>query len=236
MKPTLVFLPGLLCDAALFAPQTQALPDVCVPWVADLTRDESIAGMAARVLSEVPAEHFSLAGLSMGGYVAQEILRQAPHRVQRLALLATRSRPDEPEETQRRHLLMALAQSESGFTPVTTRLLPLLIHPSRVGEESLVTVIREMAERVGVDAFLRQQRAIIARPDFRPGLRSIECPTLLICGLQDALTSVEFHLEMAGRIPGARMEIIEDCGHLSTLERPKAVNALLRAWLSGALP
>ncbi len=235
MKPVLVLLPGLLCDAALFKPQTDALLEICAPWVADLTRDATISDMAARVLRDIPANEFALAGLSMGGYVAQEILRQAPHRVQRLALLDTRSRPDEPAETERRRLLMALAQSERGFTPVTTRLLPLLIHPARVSEESLVTVIREMAERVGVDAFLRQQRAIIARPDFRPGLGLIECPTLLVCGRQDALTPVEFHQEMADGIPGARLEIIEDCGHLSTLEKPQAVNALLRDWLGAAL-
>ncbi|MFN0313970.1 MAG: alpha/beta fold hydrolase [Burkholderiales bacterium] len=236
MKPALVLLPGLLCDAALFAPQTEALADLCLPWVADLTRDTSIADMAARVLREAPAEEFSLAGLSMGGYVAQEMVRQAPRRVQRLALLDTRSRPDEPHETERRRSLIALAQTERGFTPVTTRLLPLLIHAGRVKEESLVRVIREMAEGVGVEAFLRQQQAIMARPDFRPGLGAIRCPTLLICGRQDALTPLEFHEEIAALIPGARLEIIEDCGHLATLERPQAVNALLREWLSAVLP
>ncbi|MSQ60620.1 MAG: alpha/beta fold hydrolase [Betaproteobacteria bacterium] len=236
MKPALVFLPGLLCDAALFKPQTDGLADVCVPWAADLTRDTSIEAMAARVLREVSAKEFSLAGLSMGGYVAQEMMRQAPDRVQRLALLDTRSRPDEPHETERRRLLMTFAQTERGFTPVTTRLLPLLIHAGRIKEDSLVAVIRAMAEGMGVEAFLRQQQAIMARPDFRPGLGAVQCPTLVICGREDALTPVEFHEEIAALIPGARLEIIEDCGHLCTLERPQEVNALLREWLSTPLP
>ena len=200
-------------------------------WIADLTRHDSIAEMAAAVLREAPVERFALAGLSMGGYVAQEIVRQAPRRVERLALLDTRARPDEPEETQRRHALMELAQREGGFAPVTNRMLPLLVHPARVKDEPLVRTIREMAERVGLAAYLRQQSAIIARPDFRPLLPSIRCPTLVLCGRQDALTPVVFHQEIAAAIPGAELEVIEACGHLSTLERPAEVNAALRAWL-----
>ncbi len=235
MKTNLILLPGLLCDAALFAPQVGALCDVCEPWVADLTRDDSIPAMARRVLSEAPSGPLAVAGLSMGGYVAQEIMRQAPERVRSLALLDTRSRPDDEEETQRRRLLMKLALSQEGFTPVTTRMLPLLIHPDRVTEQPLVKIIREMAEGVGVAAYLRQQTAIIARPDFRPSLAQIGCPTLLVCGRQDVLTPLEFHHEMAAIIPNARLEIIEHCGHLSTLERPDEVNALLHEWLCAAL-
>jgi pimeloyl-ACP methyl ester carboxylesterase len=228
----LILLPGLLCDAALWAPQVGALSDDANPWIADLTRHDSIAEMAAAVLREAPVERFALAGLSMGGYVAQEIVRQAPRRVERLALLDTRARPDEPDETQRRHALMELAQREGGFAPVTNRMLPLLVHPARVKDEPLVRTIREMAERVGLAAYLRQQSAIIARPDFRPLLPSIRCPTLVLCGRQDALTPVVFHQEIAAAIPGAELEVIEACGHLSTLERPAEVNAALRAWLA----
>lgn len=232
MTDTLVLLPGLLCDEALFAPQTRALTDVCQPWVADLTRDDSIAGMARRVLAEAPAGPFALAGLSMGGYVAQEILRQDPGRVSRVALLDTRARIDEPDETRRRHILMKLAESNEGFTPVTDRMLPLLIHPDRTGDADLVAVIRAMAARVGLRAYLRQQHAIIHRPDFRAALSAITCPALVLCGRQDALTPLDGHEEMARAIPGARLEIIEQCGHLATLERPGEVNALLRRWLA----
>lgn len=235
MKPNVVFLPGLLCDAALFAPQIDALADVCQPFVADLTRDDSIETMARRVLRHLPPGACSVVGLSMGGYVAQELVRQAPERVQRLALLDTRARVDEEEETRRRKILMKLAQTHAGFTPVTSRMLPLLIHPDRVNECALTEGIRSMAERVGVEAYLRQQAAVMARPDFRANLGAIACPTLLICGRQDVLTPLEFHHEMAAMIPHAHLEIIEDCGHLSTLERPAQVNTLLRRWLNEAL-
>ena len=229
----LVLLPGLLCDHALWEPQIAALSEICVPWVADLTRDDSIAAMAARVLAEAPAQQFALAGLSMGGYVAIEIMRQAPERVMRLALLDTRATLDAPEETARRHELMRLAQTERGFTPVTTRLLPLLVHPARVADEPLVRVIREMAERVGVEAYLRNQQAIMSRPDFRPQLPRIGCSTLVLCGREDALTPLEMHEEMVRLIATARLIVIERCGHLSTLERPVLVNTALRNWLAG---
>jgi pimeloyl-ACP methyl ester carboxylesterase len=232
IQPSLILLPGLLCDAALWAPQVSALADRANVWIADLTRHDTIAGMAAAVLREAPAERFALAGLSMGGYVAQEMMRQAPRRVHGLALLDTRARPDEPEETERRRALMELAQHERGFVPVTNRMLPLLVHPSRVTDEPLVRTIREMAERVGLAAYLRQQTAIIARPDFRPSLPSVRCPTLVLCGREDALTPLAFHEEIAAVIPGAQLHVVEACGHLSTLERPEEVNAALGAWLS----
>jgi pimeloyl-ACP methyl ester carboxylesterase len=231
VRRSLVLLPGLLCDAALWAPQAGALSDLAEPWIADLTRHDSIAEMAAAMLREAPAERLVVAGLSMGGYVAQEMVRQAPRRVERLALLDTRARVDEPEETQRRYAMMELAQQEGGFAPVTSRLLPLLVHPERVKDEPLVRTIREMAERVGLAAYLRQQAAIIGRPDFRPLLSAIGCPTLVLCGRQDALTPVAFHEEIAGGVAGAELKILEECGHLSTLERPAEVNAALRQWL-----
>src|SRR5215510_6031912 len=155
-RSALILLPGLLCDRALWDPQTAGLSDICAPWVAGLTRDDSIAAMGTRVLAEAPAPQFALAGLSMGGYVAMEIMRQAPQRVTRLALLDTRATLDTPEETTRRHEFMRLAQTERGFTPITTRLVPLLIHPERIKDEPLVRVIREMADRVGVEAYVRQ--------------------------------------------------------------------------------
>jgi pimeloyl-ACP methyl ester carboxylesterase len=232
-RPHLILLPGLLCDHALWEPQIAALSDVCVPWVADLTRDESFVPMAARVLAEAPAQRFALAGLSMGGYVAMEIMRQAPERVTKLALLDTRATLDTPEETARRHDLMRLAQTERGFTPITTRMLPLLVHPARVEDEPLVRVIREMAERIGAKVYVRHQNAIISRLDFRPDLRHIGSPTLVLCGREDALTPLERHEEIARLIPTARLVIIEQCGHLSTLERPHEVNVALRDWLVG---
>jgi pimeloyl-ACP methyl ester carboxylesterase len=199
--------------------------------VPDLTQDETIAGMAARVLAEAP-ERFALCGLSMGGYVALEIMRQAPERVERLALLDTQARPDDAEARQRRLSLMALA--EQGFFPdVTSRLLPLFIHTDRLKDESLVGTIADMARTVGKDAFLRQQRAIMGRIDSRPSLPAIACPTLVLCGRQDALTPAHLHEELAAAIADATLVILPHCGHLSPMEQPEAVTAQLRAWLAG---
>jgi len=231
VKTPLVLLPGLLCDAALWEPQLSDLAGVCDFFVADLTEHETIKDMAASVLRDSPWREFALAGLSMGGYVAQEIMRQAPQRVTRLALLDTRSRPEQPAETERRHQFMNLAQTERGFTPVTNRMLPLMVHSSRIKDAPLVKVIREMAERTGVEAYIRQQKAIISRPDFRPDLARIECPTLVLCGRQDQLTPLENSEEMAAAIPGAKLVIAEECGHVSTLERPQVVNKAIRKWL-----
>ncbi len=230
-KPVLVLLPGLLCDRALWAPQMEALADVCRPWVADLTRDDSMEAMARRVLDEAPGQRFALAGLSMGGYVALEIMRQAPERVERLALLDTRARPDSGDETERRRTLMRIAEMAKGFAPVNKRMLPLLVHVSRQSDAQLVRTIQEMAERTGIPAYLRQQSAIMSRADFRPVLREVSCPTLLLCGRQDAITLVSFHEEMASAAPHARFVIVEECGHLSTLECPAQVNAAMRLWL-----
>lgn len=229
----LILLPGLLCDAALWQPQISELAQDHRIWIADLTQDDSIAAMAARVLNDAPAERFAVAGLSMGGYVAMELVRQAPQRVTRLALLDTRARLDAPEETARRLELIRLAQTERGFTPITDRMLPLLIHESRLQDRALVEIVRGMAERTGVEAYIRQQRAVMSRPDTRAELGRFHCPALVLCGRQDAITPLPMSIEMAELIPGARLAIIEQCGHLSTLERPPEVNAALREWLQG---
>jgi pimeloyl-ACP methyl ester carboxylesterase len=229
-KTALVLLPGLLCDAALWRGQIDELRDIAAPWVADLTRDDSMNAMARRVLAEAPPR-FALAGLSMGGYVAQEIMRQAPERVSRLALLDTSSQADTPDSLERRKGLIALAEMGE-FRGVTPRLLPVFLHPSRLTDQPLVEAVTAMAARVGKDAFLRQQRAIMGRIDGRADLAAIRCETLVLCGRQDALTPLAFHEEIAGLVKGARLEIVEDCGHLSTMERPWEVSSLLRQWLT----
>src|SRR5260221_156958 len=229
-RTPLLLLPGLLCDGALFEAQIAALADVAAPIVGDLTRHDSVAGMAAAMLGEMP-EYFSLAGLSMGGYVAQEIMRQAPHRVIRLALLDTSAQTDTEEQRTRRHGLIELA-GIGHFKGVTPRLLPLLIHQDHLADQKLVDTVIGMAERVGHDGFVRQQTAIMGRPDGRADLKRIACPTLVLCGRQDALTPVALHEEMAAAIRGARLVVIENCGHLSPLEQPEAVTAAIRDWLA----
>ena len=230
-KIPLVLLPGLLCDEKLWAPQMQALADMADCQVADLTRHESVTEMAASVLADAPAR-FALAGLSMGGYVAQEIMRQAPGRVLKLALLDTSPRADTEEQSVRRRGLIELAQ-KGRFKGVTPRLLPLLIHPDRQQDEKLTSVIFAMAEHVGMDGFIRQQKAIMGRPDGRADLAKIAVPTLVLCGRQDALTPLDLHKEMAAGIAGSRLVVVEESGHLPTLERPAEVNMALREWLRG---
>ncbi|HXZ01409.1 MAG TPA: alpha/beta fold hydrolase [Stellaceae bacterium] len=231
MKIPLILLPGLLCDAALWTPQTEALSDIADARVADLTRDESLPLMAARVLAEAP-ERFALAGLSMGGYLAQEIMRQAPQRVTRLALLDTSARADTPERLAVRRDLMALAQ-KGAFKGITPRMLPQWLHPDHLADRALRRIVADMAQRVGRDAYLRQMRAIMARPDGREDLRRIRVPTLVLCGREDQATPLALHEEIADLIPGAEFNVVERCGHLSTLEQPRAVTAALRAWLEG---
>jgi len=229
-KTSLVLLPGLLCDRELWHRQIESLGDVASPWVADLTLDDSMAAMARRVLAAAPPD-FALAGLSMGGYCALEIMRQAPARVTRLALLDTGARADSPAQTARRRGLIELAE-KGDFKGVTPRLLPLFLHPDHLKDADLAGRVTAMAHRVGKDAFLRQQKAIMGRIDSRPYLPRVACPTLLLCGRQDQLTPPALHEEMAAQIPGALLEVIEDCGHLSTMERPDAVDAALRIWLT----
>lgn len=229
-KGKLVLVPGLLCTAALWAAQVADLGDIAEIAVADHTRHDSMAEIARSILDAAP-EWFALAGLSMGGYIAYEIVRQAPERVTKLALLDTGSRADTPERAAGRRELMALAERE-GAREAQARLMPVLIHKARLGENSLIDVILKMADDIGVAAFKRQQAAIMSRPDNRPFLPSISCPTLVLVGREDALTPVELSQEIAAGIPGAKLEIVPDCGHLSTMERPEAVNRALRSWLT----
>lgn len=225
----LALLPGLLCDGALWRAQIDALEGHADTWVADFTSQDKVGDMALSVLQAMP-ERFALAGLSMGGYVALEVMRQAPRRVTRLALLDTSARPDTPEQTRRRGGLIALAE-KGRFKGVTPKLLPLLIHPARLAETALPAAVIAMAGRVGKAAFLNQQKAIMGRPDSRPTLVGIKCPTLVLCGRQDELTPLNCHTEMAAGIAQSRLVVIEDCGHLATMERPAEVTSALQAWL-----
>jgi len=228
----LVLLPGLLNDAALWRHQVETLDDIAETVVPDLTRFDDLGACARALLAELP-DSFALAGLSMGGYVAQEIMRHAPERVRRLALLDTSFLADTPEQGQRRRGFIGLAR-QGDFKGITHRLLPTLVHESGLRDESVTGALYGMAERVGRDAFIRQQTLIMNRPDGRRDLGSIHCPTLVLCGRHDGLTPVALHAEMAAAIRRATLVVVEDCGHLSPLERPHAVSAVFRYWLRAA--
>jgi pimeloyl-ACP methyl ester carboxylesterase len=228
-RENLLLLPGLLCDAAMWNHQRKYLAQVAEITITDFTRSDSMAGMAEAALAAVQG-NFALAGLSMGGYVAMEIMRRAPERVSRLALLDTSARSDTQEQAQRRHHLIQLTRGGK-FDEVLSIFLSLLIHPDRMQDDALCKEIGEMNRRVGPEAFLRQQKAMMGRPDSRDDLGRIKCPTLVLCGRHDALTPLEIHEEIVSRIPHSRLAIIEDCGHMSTMEQPQAVTVMLREWL-----
>lgn len=228
-KIPLLLLPGLLCDEALWRAQIKSLESLAECHVADLTGQDRMDALARAVLATAPRQ-FALAAMSMGGYVAFEIMRQAPERVLRLCLLDTSARADLPEHSVRRRLLMAMAR-KGEFKGVTPRLLPTLVHPDRLDDKALTGVIMAMAERVGRDAFQNQQNAIMHRIDSRPYLKDIRCPAQVIVGRQDALTTLEIAREIADGIHGARFDIIENCGHLSPLERPEEVTGVMKRWL-----
>ena len=228
MSPTtLLLLPGLGCDAGLWAAQIRDLADVVECQVGDTLSDDSLPAMARRVLDAAPAR-FALAGLSMGGYLAFEILRQEPERVERLALLDTSARPDTPEAIAQRHAAIA-AVAQHPYRALAEASLPRLIAPDASAEVREAVI--EMSLRVGPEVYAAQQRAIMDRPDSRPLLAGIAVPTLVLVGEKDVLTPPEIAKEIAAGISGAKMHEIAGSGHLSTMEYPDAVNAALHRWL-----
>jgi pimeloyl-ACP methyl ester carboxylesterase len=229
MAETLVLIPGLACTERLFEAQIAALSGSRNIVVADHTRDDSIPAIAERLLKNAP-ERFALAGLSMGGYVALEVMRQAPGRVERLALLDTSARPDTPEASQDRERLIALAQA-GRFEEVYPRAWPRLVHPDRQSDRALQDVIFSMMRETGAEAYIRQQRAIMGRADSRPLLPGIEIPALVLVGEGDVITPPEIAREMAEMIEWASLVVIPESGHSSTLERPEQVAHAMRLWL-----
>lgn len=229
-KPHVLFLPGLLNDASLFQKQIDALSAVASTAVADLTRADTLAGLADAVLDHAPKEPFVLVGLSLGGYVAFEIMRRAPARVSALALLDTSARADTAEASAARVALMQLAETD--LEAVFEQLLPRLSHPERMGLPAVRGVIHSMMIGLGHEVFLRQQRIIMARPDSRPDLARIRCPALVVCGREDLITPPEMAEEITEGIHHSRLCIVENCGHLSTLDQPEEVARVLTEWVT----
>jgi pimeloyl-ACP methyl ester carboxylesterase len=226
----LVLVPGLLCSARLYAAQIAPLWLAGPVTIADHRRDADMADIAARILSQAPPR-FALAGLSMGGYIAFAMMRLAPERIGKLALLDTSARPDMPESKAGREKFIAMAEAGK-LSVVVDALTPRFLHRSRQNDEGLKQVIRDMAAETGAEAFVRQTKAIMSRQDSRPLLPEIGCSTLVLVGEGDELTPPELAKEIAGGISGAKLVVVPGCGHLSTLEQPGAVNAALLGWLS----
>ncbi|KEA65162.1 Beta-ketoadipate enol-lactone hydrolase [Marinobacterium lacunae] len=231
---TLMLLPGLLCDDAVWREQAEALDN----WhcqIVDYGSADTITAMADIVLRQAPAR-FALAGHSMGGRVALEVIRQAPERVSRIALLDTgyEGRPSgeagEPERTKRMALL-AQARTE-GMRAMGEVWSRGMVHPDRLSDTALMESILAMIERKTPDLFAAQINALLNRPDATAVLRALRCPTLLMVGRQDSWSPVERHEEMARLAPDSVLQVIEDAGHMSTMEQPQAVSAMLRQWLA----
>ena len=224
-----VLIPGLLCTPRLYQEQIPALWQFGAVTVADHTHDDSMSGIARRVLSAAP-ERFALVGLSMGGYAAFEVMRRAPERVVKLALLDTAARPDAPEQTQARKGQIEMAVG-GRFDDIAALLFPRFVATARHGDRALEAIVRTMANDTGAEAFVRQQTAIMNRVDSRPGLGVIGCPTLVVVGEDDTLTPPDRAAEMAAAIPNARRVVVPECGHLCTLEQPGVVTqALVDFW------
>jgi len=224
-----VLIPGLLCTPRLYAEQLPALWRFGQVTVADHTRDDSVAGIAGRLLAAAPPR-FALVGLSMGGYTAFEVMRAGPDRVARLALLDTSARPDLPEQGERRRAQIALARG-GRFAEVIEPLFQSWVPPAHRTNAALRHVVQQMAEETGSEAFVRQITAIMTRPDSRPGLAAIRCPTLVLVGDKDEATPPERAAEIASGIPGARLVTVPESGHLSPLEQPALVTRALAEWL-----
>ena len=225
----ILLVPGLVSSPRIFSPVVPALWRFGPVTVANHIRDDNMGAIARRILAEAPPR-FALAGHSMGGYIAFEIMRQSPERVARLALINTQARPDTPEATARRRGMIARAQG-GDYRGVLDELFAGFVHPSRRDDLSLRQLVYDMGDDVGVDGFVRQQAAVMSRPDSRPTLAWIKCPTLVLTGDEDHTIPNALSVEMADGIPGAKLVILADCGHLPQLEQPEATADALVEWL-----
>jgi len=227
----ILLVPSLLGSSRLYAAQIPELWRCGPVMVADHTRDDTMVGIAERILAAAPPR-FALVGLSMGGYIAFEILRHAPERVVKLALLDTSARPDVPEQSAARRAQIAEA-SAGRLHEVVDKAFPTWVHPARATDASLRAIAFAMADEVGPEGFSRQQLAIMGRVDSRPTLGVIRCPTLVLVGEQDGLTPPERAAEIANGISNARLVTVPDCGHMSACEQPQKVTAALLEHLRG---
>lgn len=235
-RHTLMLLPGLTCDAEVWAPQAQALTDVADVRVPAWGLRDTLTAMAEQVLAEAPSERFAVAGHSMGGRVALEVWRLAPQRVTHLALLSTGFHPlaageAGAKERAGRMALLDIARSQ-GMRAMGRQWARGMVHPSRI-DTPLFDAILAMQERSSPAQFAAQQQALLQRPDAGPWLPTITVPTLVLTGQDDAWSGPAQHQAMAAAIPGATLCLVPDSGHMVTWEQPAAVSAALRTWLLG---
>ena len=233
MVESLVLLPGMLCDSRLFAPQIEALSPEMTLTVAPVTGGDRIEEIASNLLDTLPHK-FALAGLSMGGIVAMEILRRAPERVTRIALMDTNSLAETPQSAADYEPLIIKLKAGLLDQAVANIMRPEYLAPGP-DRTAILHTVSKMAENIGCAAITRQARALQRRRDYQATLRKCRVPALVLCGMHDTLTPVKRHEFMAGLIPYAELALVQDAGHLPTLEAPEAVTAALRAWMKQPL-
>lgn len=225
----IVFIPGLMCTGRIYRHQAETLGQKHPVLLANHWSHDAMVGIAKSILDAAP-ERFALAGTSMGGYAALEIMRQAPQRVSKLILMSTSAKPDTPERSADRRKQVEAARKH-GMRGGTKALYPKLVHPARHEDTPLLTAFIEMAEQLGVEAFARQIEAIIGRADARSALADITAPTLVIAGKDDTLITPDNSEEIAGGIRGARLELVEHCGHMGMIEKPETYTRLISDFL-----
>lgn len=235
-KPVLFILPGLLCDETCFTHQKAGLSDALDVRSPHFRGFDSMATMAAHVLADAP-ERFMLAGFSMGGRVALEIMAQmmragTPERVQKLCLFDTGATPEPADGAQKRQPLVDLAYAK-GMDALTDVWLPPMLGPSRRDDSAFKAAIYEMIRRSSPADHEKQIHALVTRLDYQQLLPKIACPTLVVCGADDAWSTPEHHRAMAAAIPGAQLEIIPDAGHFVSMEQPEAFTRALRKFFAG---
>lgn len=234
-KRTLVLLPGLMCDDAVWAPLLPGLPLGWMPWVADYGLSNSLRVMAERVLADAPEGPFALAGHSMGGRVALEVLRLAPQRVSHIALLDTGHLPRAAgeagaQEARKRYALLEVARTQ-GVRAMAQAWVQGMLHPDRLQDAALLERVVSMFAHKSADVFAAQIEALLHRPDASDVLHALAVPTLLQCGAQDAWSPPAQHEAMRACVPHARLDLIEHAGHMAPMEQPQAVAASLSHWL-----
>lgn len=229
-KQTLVLIPGTLNDENLWRDQVNALSDIADCIVPDITQDDTIGAMAVSVFAEVASPSFALAGFSLGGFVAQEMLRQQPERVERLAMINTTYLPDTPEQAKQRRMVTDMARLPGHFIGIGNQMLKSYLHPSHWLNNEMTERVQTMTRNLGADVLIRQNTA--ERQDGTQVLKAFHRPTLIISGKEDQIRSYHLSEEMAQLMPQAELVVIENAGHLTPIEQPEIVNVAMRDWLA----
>lgn len=226
---SLLFVPGLACNRTMWADQIDSLSDIADCWVAPLPAYDDLTEIATDILNDAP-DRFALVGSSMGGYLCFEILRQAPERVTKLALIGTTADPEMPDTTSRRWHMIEKSERR-GFLTMWREFIPRFVHPDRVDDPALVDALMKQAYEIGHYTFRQHQIAMTKRRGYHDLLNKVRCPTTILVGDGDILTPVDTHEAMAKAIPDARLTVFPNSGHLLSVERPKETAAALRDWV-----